>query len=457
LATALSAVPFARRSYAADETSGWDLAKAIRARIQEPRFAGRDFDATKFGARGDGAKDSTNAIRAAIDACSKAGGGTVLIPKGEFLSAAIHLKSNVRLHVDTGATLRFDRDPKRYLPLVFSRWEGMELMNYSPFLYAFEQTNIAITGEGTLDGNANCEHWWPWKGRTNCGWQKGQPEQQPARDRLEKQAAEGVPVAQRVFGDGSYLRPNFIQPYRCTNILIEGVTIRNSPMWEIHPVLCRNVIIRKVKIDSHGPNNDGCDPESSSDVLIEDCRFDTGDDCIAIKSGRNHDGRRINKPSENILIRGCEMKDGHGGVTLGSEISGGVRNVFVEDCRMDSPHLDRVLRIKTNSVRGGVTEHIYLRNISAGQVAGPAIEIDFQYEEGDKGAYPPVVRDIEVRNLTCHRSRRALSLRGYASSPIRNVSLVDCRFENAAQPDVVEHVEGLTFRGVQENGKPVSR
>jgi polygalacturonase len=444
-------------SECAESDSGWHAAAGIRARIRPPQIPGRDFDVTSYGARGDDNKNSTDGIRAAIDACSKAGGGVVVIPKGDFLTAAIHLRGNIRLHISDGATLRFDRDPKSYLPLVFTRWEGMELMNYSPFLYAFEQTNIAITGGGTVDGNASCEHWWPWKGRTNCGWAKGEPEQQPARDRLEKMAAENVAVRQRQFGTGSFLRPNFIQPYRCTNVLIEGITIKNSPMWEIHPVLCRNVIVRNVSIDSHGPNNDGCDPESSTDVLIENCRFNTGDDCIAIKSGRNHDGRRVHQPSENILIRGCDMKDGHGGVTIGSEISGGVRNVFAEDCRMDSPHLDRILRIKTNSVRGGTIEHIYLRNITAGQVAGPAIEVDFQYEEGDKGQYPPVVRDIEVRTLTCQKSRRALSLRGYASSPVRDVRLIDCRFDNTSQADMIEHVEGLSMKGVKENGKPLDR
>ncbi|MEO8028846.1 MAG: glycoside hydrolase family 28 protein, partial [Bryobacteraceae bacterium] len=367
------------------EPQGWDLAAAIRARIRPPQFPARDFDILKHGARNDGAKDSSAAIASAISACSRAGGGTVIVPKGQYLTGAIHLRSNVRLHLEANATLRFDPDPRRYLPLVFTRWEGMELMNYSPFVYAFEQTNIAITGEGTLDGSANCEHWWPWKGRSGCGWSKGNPHQQAARDRLQHLVAEGAAVADRRFGDGSYLRPMFVQPYRCTNVLIEGISIRNSPMWEIHPVLCRNVTVRSVRIDSHGPNNDGCNPESSSDVLIEDCRFDTGDDCIAIKSGRNEDGRRLARPSENIVIRGCEMKDGHGGVTIGSEVSGGVRNVFAENCRMDSPHLERVLRIKTNSVRGGVIEHVYLRNITAGQVSGPAIEIDFQYEEGDKG------------------------------------------------------------------------
>src|SRR5205823_3301880 len=182
-----------------------------------------------------------------------------------------------------------------------------------------------------------------------------------------------------------YLRPNFIQPYRCRNVLIEGVTIVRSPMWEINPTLCTNVTVRGVTINSHGPNNDGCDPDSCRDVLIEGCTFDTGDDCIAIKSGRNADGRRLHVPSENIIVRGCRMKDGHGGVTVGSEISGHVRNVFAENCRMDSPNLETALRIKNNAARGGLLENFYFRNLTIGQVIHAVVTIDFNYEEGARG------------------------------------------------------------------------
>src|SRR5262249_51140389 len=150
-----------------------------------------------------------------------------------------------------GAVVAFTRDPNAYLPRVFTRWEGTELMSYSPFIYAFEETDVAITGAGTLDGQADADHWWNWRSKATA-----------ARNRLKDLASRGVPVAERLFGEGSYLRPNFIQPYRCRNVMIEGVTIVNSPMWEIHPVLCTNVIVRGVTIRSHGPNNDGCDPES---------------------------------------------------------------------------------------------------------------------------------------------------------------------------------------------------
>ena len=326
-------------------------------------------------------------------------------------------------------------------------------MNYSPFIYAFELENIAITGQGTLDGQANADAWWPWNGRPQYGWKDGDPNQRKARGLLVGLVEHGVPVSERVFGDGHYLRPQFIQAYRCRNLLIEGVTIKNSPMWEIHPVLCRNVTVQRVKISSHGPNNDGCDPESCTDVLIKDCSFETGDDCIAIKSGRNADGRRLNAPSENIIIQGCEMKDGHGGITVGSEISGGVRNLFAEDCHLDSPNLDHALRVKNNAMRGGLLENLNFRNIQVGQVAHAAITIDFNYEEGDKGKFIPVLRNFSVRNLQSGKSKYALDVQGFKQAPISNLSLEDCTFENVAEPSIVKNVEGLRLRNVHINGK----
>ncbi len=432
---------------------GWSEAEAIVKRIHPPTFPERDFDLTRYGARADSATDCSEAFRRAIAACHEAGGGRVVVPAGSFLSGAIHLKSNVNLHLAASAVIRFSQDPRQYLPLVFTRWEGVECMNYSPFIYAVGAENIAITGSGVLDGQADCRHWWPWKGRTDCGWKKGEPSQQAARDRLVEMGEKDVPVAQRTFGEGSYLRPNFVQPCRSKNVLIEGVTIRNSPMWEIHPLLSENVTVRNVTVSSHGPNNDGCDPESCTDVLIEGCRFDTGDDCIAIKSGRNRDGRRAAAPARNIVIRGCQMKDGHGGVTVGSEVSGDVRWVFAEDCVMDSPNLDRVLRLKTNSVRGGVIEHVYMRNVTVGQVADAAVHIDFFYEEGEGGAYLPTVRDIHVSNLTSKKSKYALYLRGFANAPIQRVRIEHCNFENVAKPNVTENVKELSLVDVKINGR----
>lgn len=434
---------------------GWDLVPEILSRIRPPQFPDRDFIITDFGARPAGNGASTEAIASAIQACAEAGGGRVVVPEGEFLTGPIHLESNVNLHIAAGATLRFSTNPYDYLPVVYTRWEGMELMNYSPFIYAFEKENIAVTGSGTLDGQSSNKHWWSWKGREEFGWEEGMPEQTPARDRLQVMVEDGTPVRERVFGASSYLRPNFIQPYRCRNVLVEGVRIVNSPMWEVHPVLCTNVTVRGLTVVSHGPNNDGCNPESCTDVLIENCHFDTGDDCIAIKSGRNADGRRIAVPTDGIIVRECRMKDGHGGVVIGSELSGGVRNVFAEDCTMDSPNLDRALRIKTNSVRGGVVENIYMRNVEVGQVADAIFRVNFFYEEGDAGDFAPVVRNVEMRDVTCLESRYGLYLRGYDYAPIQDVRLIDCRFERVEEGNVIEHVEDLSFDSVYINGKLV--
>jgi polygalacturonase len=409
----------------------WQETSAILARIKEPVFPDRDFDARQY-----------NSINDAITACSQAGGGRVVVPAGLRTVDPIRLRSRVNLHLSAGAVLKFTTDTKRYLPVVFTRWEGTELMNYSPFIYAFDEQDIAITGPGTLDGQASATQWWDWTRQAA-----------PARRRLMDFGMNGTPVAERVFGEGTFLRPNFIQPYRCRNVLIEGITIANSPMWEIHPVLCTNVIVRRVSVNSHGPNNDGCNPESCRDVLIENCSFDTGDDCIALKSGRNNDGRRVGVPVENVIVRDCTMKDGHGGVTIGSEISGGARNIFAERCRMDSPQLDRALRIKTNSIRGGVIERVFMRDVTVGEVREAIVAVDFNYEEGDAGPFTPVVRDIEVRNVTSNKSNYALLLRGYARTPVTNLRIRDCRFDNVARADVLENVKDVVLSNVTVNGK----
>ena len=447
--TAVSARPSAR---AADDP--WSAVATILARIKAPVFPARDFDITRYGAKSDGKTDSSDAFRKAIDAAAQAGGGRVHVREGVFLTGALRLKSNVNLHVAKGATVRFIPDPKLY-PIVLTRFEGLECMNYSPFVYALDQRNIAITGEGTLDGQASCDHWWPWSGKRNCGATPGT--QREARARLLDMAEKGVPVEKRVMGDGAWLRPMFVQPYRCQNVLIEGVTIVNSPMYEMHPVLCRNVTVKNVTVSSHGPNNDGCDPESSADVLIDGCTFDTGDDCIAIKSGRNADGRRLHTASENIIVQNCIMKDGHGGVSIGSEVSGGIRNIHIQRCRMSSPHLQRALRIKTNSYRGGVIENISFRDITVGQVAEAAIEVDFYYEEGEGGPFRPVVRNIDVQNVTCEKSKHAIFMRGYPAVPITGVTISNCSFNHASEDTVLQNVKSVSLKDVTVNGKKIAR
>lgn len=433
----------------------WKQLPTLLQHIVPPTFPDREFRITDFGAKGDGKTDCTEAFRQAIETCNAAGGGRVVVPEGVFFTGAIHLKSNVNLYVSKGATILFSTDPRAYLPLVFTRWEGVECMNYSPLVYAYRQQNIAITGEGVLDGQGSKEHWWPWKGQEQHGWKKGMPHQKAGRDSLFAMAERGVPVTQRVMGEGSYLRPNFFQPYECKSVLVQGVTFKNAPMWFLHPVLCENVSVINVTVKGLGPNNDGCNPESSKNVLIKGCYFDTGDDCIAIKSGRNADGRRVNVPSENIIVQQCSMKDGHGGVVVGSEVSGGVRNVFVEDCVMDSPNLDRALRFKTNSVRGGKLENFFVRRIRVGEVAEAVVKVDFYYEEGDTGAFTPLLRNIAIEDVTCKKAKFAFWMKGYERSPITDVQVENCEFNGIEKPNVLEHVKEMTLSNVKVNGKLV--
>lgn len=425
--------------------NGWQDLDAVLSRIKPPVFPDKDFSITDFGAKQ--GSDATKAIHDAIAACHAAGGGRVVIPDGKWSTGAIELKSKVNLHIPEGATLMFSTNPALY-PIVATRWEGIECMNYSALIHADGQRDIAVTGGGILDGQADPTTWWAWNDK------KHKPSlQQAARDKLLSMGESGAPVKDRVFGEGSFLRPNFIQFQHCENILIEGITIHRSPMWEIHPVLSNNITVRKVRVSTHGPNNDGCDPESCRDVLIEDCVFDTGDDCIAIKSGRNNDGRRVNVPSENLVVRRCRMIDGHGGVVLGSEISGGVRNVFIEDCEMDSENLDRALRFKSNAMRGGFMENVFMRNVRIGRVAEAVLTIDFQYEEGAKGPHRPVVRNVVLENITSQNSPRVLNVRGFEGAVIDGVRISNSTFNGLTSPDVLEQAGDIRFEKTTRNFK----
>jgi polygalacturonase len=423
--------------------AGWEEVNEILGRISEPKFPERDFKITDYGALGDGQTDCTGAFEKAISAANKAGGGRVVAPAGTYLSGAIHLRSNVNLYVSEGAVIKFSTDPNKYLPVVFTRFEGIECINYSPNVYAYEQENIAITGKGTLDGQASEDNWWQWAiSQTDANDIKA----------LNDYGRDGVPVEKRIFGAGHYLRPNMVVPYKCKNVLIEGVTVKNSPMWHIHFVLSSNITVRNVKVIGHGPNNDGCNPDSCKDVLITGCYFDTGDDCVTIKSGRNNDGRRVNVPCENIVVQNCQMKDGYGGIVLGSEMSGGVRNVFTENCKMDSPKLGQALRIKSNAVRGGFIENIYMRNVEIGEVNEAIFNINFYYGEGAAGPYLPIVRNINIEGVSSQKSKYVLLLRGFDSKPsITDIFLKDCAFNNVQNADVLAGTKKITFENVKVN------
>jgi len=419
--------------------------KQIEKSIQLPQLSDKEYSIVKFGAKPEAtAVQNQKAIQKAIDKCSKNGGGRVIVPAGEFKTGAITLKSHVNFVLSEGAVMKFVFQPELY-PIVETSWEGLECYNLSPCVYANKAEHIAITGKGTIDGGGSRETWWPWCGAPKFGWKEGMISQKlEARPRLLQNGEDGVPMRdekgqptpQRTFGPKDGLRPQLINFVDCKYVLLEDITLLDSPFWVIHPYRSTDITVRGVHINNDGPNGDGCDPESCDRVLIENCYFNTGDDCIAIKSGRNRDGRERGMPSQNIIIRNCEMKNGHGGVVIGSEISGGCKNVFAHDCVMDSPNLDRVLRIKTNSCRGGIIENINMKDIKVGQCGESVVKINLDYEHNEiccRGNYP-TVRNVNVEKVTCEKSKYGVQIIGLNEDTyVYDINIKNCRFNGVQQ------------------------
>lgn len=273
---------------------------------------------------------------------------------------------------------------------------------------------------------------------------------------------EGVPVEERVFGDGHFLRPKMVQFYRCENIVIRDVTVVDPPMWALHPVLCRNVSIRDVTVHSFLHNTDGVDPECSANVYIAGCRFNTNDDCIAVKAGRDADGHRVGVPSKNILVERCKFAGRWGGITIGSEMSGGVYNVYARDCEInpaDFPGnfpVKHALYVKTNKLRGGVIDGVHLSGFTGGGVEREAIYVILDYND-QVGTRPVEVRNISVDGMVLDGARGAVWLNGIETDPIHDVRIRNSHFTNVAIPAItVNHTVGLTFDNVTVNGEPVS-
>lgn len=398
----------------------------------------------------------TENLQSAIDQLSAQGGGRLILPAGIYRTGALHLRSGVELHLASPDTLvQFVPDPQLY-PTVYSYWEASPCMNFSALLYAFEERDIAVTGPGTLDGGADKDHWWNWHHQVENSWSENKPDLQLTdRSALRRMNQEGVPVEKRLFGPGHFLRPNFFQPIRCSRVLLQGITLVNSPMWQLNPVQCQSVIVDGVTLRSHGANNDGCDPESCNGVWIKNCRFDTGDDCISLKSGRDRDGRLANIPCENILIENNDFADGHGGVALGSEMSGGIRRVLACRNRFSSPNLTYALRLKTNAKRGGRVEQIMLCDSVMEHVHGAAVHGTMLYEDGRDGDDLPLFRDITIENITAHGGDYGIFLEAFPETPItglklRNITidgadkaLRSMSWENAIVENVV--INGMSF------------
>jgi polygalacturonase len=431
LLSACSTARFTSLSASRAANRSWRDAAKIARRVQPPVFPARDFPVLLEPNAGLRIKNCRSAIQNAISVCHAAGGGRVVIPAGNYLcDGPIHLRSNVNLHLQKGATLVFDTIPSQYLPLVKVRWEGTVCWNYSPLIYAFQQKNIALTGEGIINGQS-LSYWKNWRAR-----------QDPAKKRLRQMGSELAPEEERHFGEGYWLRPSLVAFYECENILVEGLTLQESPFWTLHPVFSKNITCRKLTITGGFLNDDGIDPDSCEDVLIEDCDIHTDDDAISVKAGRDQDAwHRLG--TRRILVRRCTLySEKANALCIGSELSGGVKEVFFEDCTIRYARYG--INFKTNNDRGGFVKNIYLRNIKADTCSEHLLFFQTNYHSYRGGNFPTEFRDFYLQNIDCQKvGASTIRLNGLPSAPIRRVFLDHVTAKKAGQPPVVEHTEFL--------------
>ncbi|WNH12685.1 glycoside hydrolase family 28 protein [Thalassobellus suaedae] len=419
---------------------------SIEERIKLPIIPDYVVNVSQFGAKGNGIKNCKPAFDRAMKACEKVNGGTIIVPKGVYrLEGPIHFVSNTRLHLQAGAKLVFGSNPKDY-PLVLTSWEGTNLYNYSPMIYGVNVSNVAITGEGIIDGEGN-GLWATWKPIQSKG-------QQLSREMNHNKVA----IKDRVFGEGHYLRPQLIQFVNSKNILIQDVKIEDAPFWCVHILNSSGVVLKGLKYDAHNKNNDGIDIENSNDILIEDIDFNNGDDNVAIKAGRDHDGRaNMNHPSKNIIIRNCRFKGLHA-LVIGSEMSGGVKNVFAYDC-IASGYLKRGIYFKTNSNRGGYIKNILVDNIRFGDVED-AIYMTSNYHGEGNGLFPSKISNITLSNISFDNvSNTAIVIEGYPKFKVKNVTLDHITFKSAKNGMTLSNTENIKFNEIvigEKQGVPSS-
>lgn len=407
-------------------------------------YPDQDFPITEYGAVKGGAVNNSQAIALAIEACHQAGGGRVVVPAGVWLTGPVHFKSNVNLYLEEDAVLKFTDSPADYLPAVMTSWEGMECYNYSPLVYAFECENIAITGEGTL--SPKMDTWKVWFKRPQAHLE--------ALKQLYTMASTDVPVEQRQMAVGeNHLRPHLIHFNRCQHVLLDGFKIRESPFWTIHLYMCDGGIVRHLDVKAHGHNNDGIDLEMSRNFLVEDCSFDQGDDAVVIKAGRNRDAWRLNTPCENIVIRNCTILKGHTLLGIGSEISGGIRNVYMHDCAAPNSVM-RLFFVKTNHRRGSFIENIYMENVKGGAMQR-MLEIDTEVLYQWKDLVPTYeeritrIEGIHMKNVSCQSTDAIYELKGDIHLPVRNVEIRNVHADRVNQfVNRVSHVEQLVEKKV---------
>ncbi|MEQ8523417.1 glycoside hydrolase family 28 protein [Gracilimonas sp.] len=413
----------------------WNAADKIVADITLPTFPDQTFTITDFGAD---SGDALPAIQNAIIKANYEGGGKVIIPKGTWLvKGPIHLKSNVNLHISDGAELVFSANPADYLPQVLTRWEGTEAYNLSPLIYAYQVHNVAITGSGILNGNAE------------NGFATWRDKQSEAQNRLRKMGAEGTPVHKRVFGLNDYLRPSFIQFFSSSSILVEGITIKNSPMWVNHFIYSTQITLRNVTVKSYRLNNDGVVLDSSTKALIEGNSFSTGDDSIVIKSGRDQDGWRVAKTSEDIVIRNNYM-EGHNALAVGSEMSGGVQYIYMENNELGK--VASAIYFKSNLDRGGFIRNVYVKDTKV-EAADILLRFHTNYHSHRGGNFPAEYEHFVIENVEAKKARVGIEILGIPEMPAKNITVINLNIADADKPQNIAHVEGLEFKNVSINGK----
>jgi len=417
----------------------------ILANIRAPQFKAASYDITAFGATADGKTDIKPVLDKLISQCSISGGGQVVLPKGVFyIAGPVVLKSHVNLHFEDGAELIFSSDEKDYVPAVLTLWEGTELFNYSPLFYAYQCSDIAVTGHGTIIGSAS------------KNFAKWRPQRSPEQNTLRQMGSDGTPVYKRVFGEGFHLPPDMIQFFGCKNVLIDGIAIEDSPYWVIHPVLCNNVIVQNVTINSMNLNNDGCDPEACTNVLIQHCNFTVGDDGIAIKAGRDQDGWRIGQPTENVIVRNCVFNSKTNGLCIGSEMSAGVRNVY-----MDNVTIKKCLSavyFKSNLDRGGFIENIHVSDVHCDSARSAVIRFENNYHGSRGGHYPTKFDGFYIQNISCdHSGEVGIYAVGVQGNPLENIHLKNITVLNTPTNQIVDVAKNLTYENVVINGVKVPK
>lgn len=407
----------------------------IEKQITIPIIRNYQVNILQFGAKGDSATDNKQFFDKAVKMCSKKGGGTISVPKGIYkINGPIHFESNINLHLEEGAVLKFGSNPKDY-PLVLTSWEGTFLYNYSPLIYAYKKKNISITGKGIIDGEAS-KTWLQWK-----------PKEEKDKLLSREMNHKNTEIKKRVFGKNHFLRPQLLQFFDCEKIRIEGVRFEDSPFWTVHLLKSKNITIQNISFDAHNKNNDGIDIEYSSLILIDGVEFNNGDDNIAIKAGRDHEGRsNMNIPSENIIIKNCHFKGLHA-VVIGSEMSAGVQNVFVENSKATG-YLKRGIYFKTNSDRGSYIKNIHISNVDFGKVED-CIFMTSNYHGEGSGLFPSKIKDISISNISCENaSNTGVVIEGFSESKVENILLDNITIKSAKNGITLTNTKNVVLNEV---------